>query len=145
MSNMSSRVKSMKFMQKNFKQDEEEEKKSVKDSSEWQTSSSHKLLSKKDSKIQSVGYASINSFFSVDEPLIPTPRRVYEDEESKIKSQKKVQDLASKEAPIESKPEIVCINAQLLFYFEILTFSRKMIFWLYSISLNVNMITKIRN
>lgn len=86
---MSSRVKSMKFMQKasNKAPEIEDENQGLKDQSEWVTTTSTKILENKASQIQTIGYASINSFSALDDDFDddfspPPVRRVYENDKS---------------------------------------------------------------
>lgn len=65
----------------------EDENQGLKDQSEWVTTTSTKILENKASQIQTIGYASINSFSALDDDFDddfspPPVRRVYENDKS---------------------------------------------------------------
>lgn len=82
----------------------EEETQGMKDESEWVTSDSTKILQKKGSHIQTIGYASINSFAAIDDfddDFTPAPvRRVYENEDTKPKKATKVDNEEPEEVKV---------------------------------------------
>ncbi|CAH2350677.1 hypothetical protein CLIB1423_02S02608 [[Candida] railenensis] len=84
MSNLSSRVMNMKFMQKGGTETKEEETvKNVRDSSEWALPSSSNIISKsrKSNAVETIGYTSINAYNSEDisqaSASAPSVRRVW--------------------------------------------------------------------
>lgn len=132
MSNLSDRVMNMKFMRKTDgdKEDnnKEEQQKKIKDMSEWVLPNYTKLIAKSEASnvIQSIGYASINSF-SMDEKEeefndAPMPanvgRRTWGEPESKKSSETELDIKKLKDAIPKKK---VCIFQKSLSNDEVLT------------------------